>query len=143
MLDGFPLIARLRVPFADVDMMQHVNNVAYIRWAEMMRAEYFAQVMRTAINGERGMIQATIAFTYERQLSYRERVAIGCKIPRIGNRSFDYAYEVWSETQNGRAAYGTTTMVAFDFTANRTIAVPEDWRSAIAEYEAGPQRIYS
>ena len=63
MLEGFPLISSFTVPFADIDMMQHVNNVAYIRWAEMLRSEYFAQVMQVPINGDHGMIQATIEFT--------------------------------------------------------------------------------
>lgn len=142
MLEDFPLLARFSVPFADVDMMRHVNNVAYIRWAETMRAEYFAQVMRTPINGDHGMIQATINFTYERQLEYREAIAVGVKIPRIGTKSFDFYYEVWSEAQGKRAAYGITTMVAFDFQGNQTIAVPLEWRDAISEYERGPQRIY-
>jgi acyl-CoA thioester hydrolase len=142
MLEDFPLVWRFSVPFADVDMMRHVNNVAYIRWAETMRAEYFAQVMQAPINGDHGMIQATINFTYERQLSYREQIAIGCRIPRIGTKSFDFGYEIWSETLGQRAAHGITTMVAFDFVANRTIAVPSAWRGAIAEYESGGQRIY-
>ena len=142
MLEGYPLVSRFSVPFADVDMMRHVNNVAYIRWTETMRSEYFAQVMRTPINGDHGMIQATINFTYERQLVYREQIAIGCKIPRIGNKSFDFEYEIWSDTHGHRAAHGITTMVAFDFVRDQTIVVPEDWRKAIAEYESGPQRIY-
>jgi acyl-CoA thioester hydrolase len=143
MLEGFPLASRFTVPFADIDMMQHVNNVAYIRWTEMMRAEYFARVVGGTINGEQGMIQATINFTYERQLSYREHIAVGCKIPRIGTKSFDFSYEVWSEDQNHRAAHGITTMVAFDFVQNRTIALPESWRSAIAAFEAGPQNYFN
>jgi len=142
MLEDFPLISRFSVPFADVDMMRHVNNVAYIRWTETMRSEYFAQVMQVPINGDHGMIQATINFTYERQLVYREQIAIGCKIPRIGNKSFDFYYEIWSETHGQRAAHGITTMVAFDFESNRTIAVPRAWRDAIAEYESAGQRIY-
>lgn len=142
MLEGYPLISRFSVPFADVDMMRHVNNVAYIRWTETMRSEYFAQVMQVPINGDHGMIQATINFTYERQLVYREQIAIGCKIPRIGNKSFDFYYEIWSETHGQRAAHGITTMVAFDFESNRTIAVPQTWRDAIAEYESAGQRIY-
>jgi len=143
MLDDFPLISRFSIPFGDIDMMRHVNNVAYIRWAEMLRSEYFAQVMHTAINGERGMIQATINFVYQSQLSYRETIVVGCKIPRIGTKSFDFSYEVWSETQGCRAAHGITTMVAFDFVKNQTIAVPPAWRDAIAAYEKGPQRIYT
>ena len=142
MLDGYPLVSRFSVPFADIDMMQHVNNVAYIRWAEMMRAEYFAQVMKGPINGERGMIQATIAFTYERQLKYRECIAVGCRVPRIGTKSFDFEYEIWSETHDYRAAHGITTVVAYDFVASASIVIPADWRNAIAEYESGPQNFF-
>jgi len=142
MLDEFPLVSRFTVPFADIDMMQHVNNVAYIRWAEMMRSEYFAQVMGEPINGERGIIQATIDFTYERQLHYRECIAIGCRISRIGTKSWDFEYEIWSETRNHRAARGITTVVAFDFLTQASIPIPQSWRDAIAAYERGPQRFF-
>jgi acyl-CoA thioester hydrolase len=142
MLEDFPLVSRFQVPFADVDMLRHVNNVAYIRWAETMRAEYFAQVMRSDIYSAHGMIQATINFTYERQLSYREQLAVGCKIPRIGTKSFDFYYEIWSATHGLRAAHGVTTVVAFDFVENASVPVPQAWRDAIAAYEGGPQRIY-
>jgi acyl-CoA thioester hydrolase len=117
--------------------------VAYIRWAEMLRSEYFAQVMQVPINGDRGMIQATIDFTYERQLHYREKISVGIRIPRIGTKSWDFEYEIWSEDDGGRAAHGITTMVAFDFVSQQTIVIPSHWREAIAAYEAGPQRIFA
>jgi len=142
MLESYPLVSRFTVPFADIDMMQHVNNVAYLRWAEMMRSEYFAQVTGVPINGSRGIIQANIDFTYERQLRYREKIAIGCRISRIGTKSWDFEYEIWSETHNHRAARGITTMVAYDFEHQQTIVVPQEWRDAIAAYEAGPQNLY-
>lgn len=142
MLERFPLISRFTVPFADIDMMQHVNNVAYIRWAEMMRAEYFAQVTNEPINGQRGIIQATIDFSYERQLHYREKIAIGCRISRIGTKSWDFDYEIWSESYGQRAARGITTVVAFDFVAQASIPIPQSWRDAIAAYEQGPQRFF-
>ncbi|HKU81910.1 MAG TPA: thioesterase family protein [Candidatus Tumulicola sp.] len=142
MLDQFPLMSRFTIPFADIDMMQHANNVAYIRWAEMMRSEYFAQVMQEPINGRHGIIQATIDFTYERQLHYREKIAVGCRISRIGTKSWDFAYEIWSETHAKRAAYGITTVVAYDFVAQQSIQIPQSWRDAIAAFEAGPQRSF-
>jgi len=143
MLEGFPLISRFSVPFADIDMLQHANNVAYIRWAEMMRAEYFAQVMGSSINSERGMIQATSNFTYERELKYREHIVVGVRVPRVGTKSWDFAYEVWSETHGHRAAYGITTVVAYNMVKRETIEIPDEWRKAIAEYEAGPQRSFT
>jgi acyl-CoA thioester hydrolase len=140
MLDGFPLISRFSVPFADIDMMQHANNVAYIRWAEMMRSEYFAQVTNEPINGTHGIIQANIDFTYERQLKYREKIAVGCRISRIGTKSWDFEYEIWSETHAHRAARGITTVVAYDFVQQHTIEIPAHWRESIAAFEGGPQR---
>lgn len=143
MLEGFPLVTRFSIPFSDVDMMQHVNNVAYIRWCETLRAEYFAQVMRVPINSERGMIQANIVFSYERELVYRENVACGIKISRLGTKSWDFAYEIWSETHGLRSAHGKTTVVAYDFIQRQSIPIPEGWREAIAAYEAGPQNAFS
>ncbi|MBV8638169.1 MAG: acyl-CoA thioesterase [Candidatus Eremiobacteraeota bacterium] len=142
MLEGFPLISRFTVPFSDVDMMRHVNNVSYIRWCEAIRAEYFAEVMKEPINGERGMIQANIQFTYERELHYREAVAIGIRVSRVGTKSWDFAYEIWSESDGVRVAHGTTTVVAYDFINRATIVIPQQWRDDIARYEAGPQRTY-
>jgi acyl-CoA thioester hydrolase len=142
MLEGFPLITRFTVPFADVDMMQHVNNVAYIRWCETIRAEYFARVMNEPINGERGMIQANIHFTYERELHYREAAAIGIKISRVGTKSWDFSYEIWSESAGTRVAHGTTTVVAYDFVNRATIVIPQEWRDAIARFETGPQHTF-
>lgn len=142
MLESFPLVSWFTVPFSDVDMMQHVNNVAYIRWCEMIRAEYFAQVMNEPINGDRGMIQATIDFTYERELQYRERIGIGVKISRVGTKSWDFYYEIWSETHQRRAAFGKTTVVAYDFVHGTSIAIPSEWRTAIDRYENGPQRSF-
>ncbi len=138
MLEGFPLVTRFTIAFSDIDMLQHVNNVAYIRWCETVRTEYFARVVGN-INSEFGMIQANISFNYERQLHYREEIVIGVKISRIGNKSLDFAYEVWSITSDHRAAYGTTTVVAYDFLKNQTIVVPDSWRVAIAAFEGGPQ----
>ena len=143
MLEGFPLVTRFTIPFSDVDMLQHVNNVAYIRWCETVRTEYFATVMRSDITSERGMIQANINFTYERQLKFREAIVVGVRVSRVGTKSFDFSYEIWSETHGHRAAHGITTVVAYDFINQHTIEIPQEWRNWIDEAERGPQRSFS
>jgi acyl-CoA thioester hydrolase len=142
MLEGFPLVMRFTVPFSDCDMLQHVNNVAYIRWCETVRTEFFARVMGEDITSERGMIQANINFNYERQIEYRESIVIGVRVSRFGAKSLDFEYEIWSLTHDRRAARGTTTVVAFDFVNGKTIAVPQAWRDAVAAFEAGPQHSF-
>ena len=70
------------------------------------------------------------------------RCAIGIKVSRAGTKSWDFGYEIWSETDGIRAAHGTTTVVAYDSIDRKTIVIPQEWRDAIARFEAGPQRSF-
>lgn len=131
----FRCMVRFRVPFCDVDMLQHVNHAAYVVWAETVRGIYFAEVLGESLTGANGIIMARLEFDYERPLDYREEVAVGCRITRIGRRSFDFVYEIWSETRKERAARGLTTLVAYDYEGKSSIVVPERWREIITAYE--------
>ena len=135
MLEGFRKIERFKVAFSDVDMLRHVNNLAYMRWAEQLRSEYFYEVLLEEIGGRRGMILANATIAYELPLTYREQVAVGCRVARIGNKSFDFAHEVWSIDRDLRAARIQTTLVAMDYENASTIAVPDAWRERVAAFE--------
>ncbi len=135
MLEAYRYIQHFRVPFADVDMLQHVNNVAYVRWAEQIRSAYFAEILEEHIGGERGIIIVKLEVVYERPLFYRNRVAIGCRVSRIGRKSFDLTYEIWNEGEEARCAHLHTSMVAFNYPANESIVVPDEWRRRVAAFE--------
>lgn len=134
-LSDFRCIHRFRVPFCDVDMMQHVNNASYVVWAETARCEYFDEVMKQEIIGPTGIILAHLEFDYYSPLDFREPVAVGCRISRIGRKSFDFINEIWSERRQVMAARGLTTMVAYDYEALQSIAIPERWREIVNGYE--------
>jgi acyl-CoA thioester hydrolase len=134
-LDEFSSITRFRVAFCDIDMLQHVNNAAYVVWAETARCVYFDEVLKESLTGANGMIVAKLEVIYERALTYREHVAIGCRVTRIGRKSFDVLFEVWSEDTNLRAAYCHTTLVAFNFETKSSVPVPQKWREIIAAHE--------
>lgn len=136
MLEEYRFVQRFRVPFSDVDMMQHVNNVAYVRWAETIRSDYFFEVLGAEILSPHGMIMANLFVDYEATLSYRENVAIGCKIDRFGNKSFDFVYEIWSADRSKRVAKLRSTMVAMDYSNNRSFVVPDEWRRKVEAFEA-------
>ena len=98
--------------------------------------------MGTDITGTKGIIQANINFTYERQLRFREAITVGVRVSRVGTKSFDFSYEIWSDTHGYRAAHGMTTVVAYDFPGQHTIEIPHEWRKAIEAFEAGPKIEY-
>ncbi|HEX8924201.1 MAG TPA: thioesterase family protein [Terriglobales bacterium] len=131
----FRCTMRFRVPFCDIDMLQHVNNTAYVVWAETIRCTYFDEVLAESLVGQCGIILARTEFDYLHPLDYREEVAIACRISRIGRKSFDFVYEVWSESRKSLAARGRTVMVAYNNATKTSIAIPEKWREAILNYE--------
>jgi acyl-CoA thioester hydrolase len=138
MLEGYRKINRFRVEFADVDMLRHVNNITYLRWAETARSEYFYDVLGEQIGGRSGMILGKMEVVYEHPMFYREFVALGARVSRIGTKSFDFAHEIWSEDRAVRCARITTTMVAMDYTTNESVVVPAVWRERIAAFEPNP-----
>jgi|SRR5271165_174864 len=135
MLEDFRYVQRFEVPFADIDMLRHANNTAYIRWAEQARCSYFADILGEDITGERGIILARLEIDYEKPIFYRERLALGCRVSRIGRKSFDFAYEIWSEDRKERCAVLRSPCVAFNYVANASFAIPDAWRERIAAYE--------
>jgi acyl-CoA thioester hydrolase len=134
-LEDFRCITRFQVPFCDIDMLQHVNNASYVVWVETVRCNYFADVLKESLAGTNGVILARLELDYEQPLDYREDVAVGCRISRIGRKSFDFTYEIWSETRQLRAARGVSAMVAYDYSAKASIVIPERWREIIAAHE--------
>ncbi|MBD5633667.1 MAG: acyl-CoA thioesterase [Candidatus Eremiobacteraeota bacterium] len=143
MLEEFRQVQRFHVTFADVDMMRHANNVAYVRWGETLRTDYFGDVLGEKIGGERGIILARTEVVYERPIAYREHVAIGGRVGKIGGKSFEFLCEIWSEDSGERCATIACTLVAFDYDANRTIVVPDAWREKIAAFERAPSSAVS
>lgn len=134
-LAEFRHISRFRVPFCDVDMLQHANHASYVVWAETARCSYFEEVLKEPLTGRSGIILARLEFDYEQPLDYREDVAVGCRISRLGTKSFDFSYEIWSETRQRRAAHGVSTMVAYNYEAGQSIAIPQRWRELVSAYE--------
>jgi acyl-CoA thioester hydrolase len=134
-LTDFQCITRFRVPFCDVDMLQHVNNASYVVWVETVRCIYFAEVLKESLAGANGVILARLEIDYEQPLDYREEVAVGCRISRIGRKSFDFVHEIWSETRQIRAARGLSAMVAYNYQIKTSIVIPERWREIITAYE--------
>ena len=134
-LADFRYITRFRVPFCDIDMLQHVNNASYAVWAETARCNYLAEVLKESLASSTAIILARLELDFEQPLDYREEVAVGCRISRLGRKSFDFTYEMWSETRQLRAARGLTPIVAYNYEINASIEIPERWREAINAYE--------
>jgi acyl-CoA thioester hydrolase len=135
-LEDFSYRLDIRVVFHDIDYYRHANNVAYITWMETARIDYCKAAFGRPLGAPQNVIMASQSFTYERQVQHDERLVMGCRCSRIGRKSLDFTYELWSSEE--RAGYGISALVAFDYAANESIEVPAEWRARIAAYERIP-----
>lgn len=127
----------ITVLWGDHDAFNHVNNLAYLRWCETARVEYFRRIglyPELPIKGL-GPILATQTCHYRRPLNYPDTVAIGTRVTAIGNSSVRMAHAIVSNATGELAAESESVIVTMDYGTGRPVRVPEEIRQAIARVE--------
>ena len=99
--------------------------------------EYLARIGLWQMHGDTGVgpILASVAVSFERPVTYPDRVRVGSRVTRIGNSSFRMEHTVVSEAQGAVAAKVDSVLVVFDYGGNRPVAMPAAVRSAIERVE--------
>jgi len=135
--EGFPVWITLPIQWGDQDAFGHVNNTVYLRWFESARIAYGSRI-DLAESGEGrkiGPILAAIACNYRRQLKFPDTVHIGARITRIGRSSLTMEHRILSERLGAVAAEGDSTLVTFDYAAQKSVSLPAAVRTRIEQVE--------
>ena len=137
LLAKYSVVIALPVFWGDQDAFGHVNNNAYFRWFESARIAYSERIgLLDLFRAERiGPILASISCDYRRQLTFPDTVHVGVRVTRIGRTSLGLEHAVVSESQLAVAAEGTSTIVVFDYRANKPHPIPPALRQAIEVVE--------
>ncbi len=139
-LAELPVIIQLPVQWGDQDAFGHVNNTVYFRWFESARIAYLERVgLAKKTSGESlGPILAAIGCNYRRQLRYPDTVLVGTRATRMGRTSIALEHKLWSVSQQAIAADGQSTLVVFDYAADRPQPAPQWLRAEIEKVEGRP-----
>ena len=116
-----------RVRFRDCDSLGHVNNAVYLTYLEEARVE---------LRNEFGfdwtqMILARCEIDFRDQVSVGEVVEVTMWPTRVGNKSFDLAYEL--KVGDRLVAEAKTVLVAFDYERGESVPLRDDWRKLLSE----------
>ncbi len=130
-LQGFPEVVYLPVQWGDQDAFGHVNNAIYFRWYETARIAYFERLeVAGDASADLAPILASIRCDYRQQLLFPDTVAVTAKVSRIGRSSLVMLHRVVSP-RLGIVAEGDSTIVTFNYVANRSQPVPAELRAKI------------
>lgn len=124
-----------RVRFYDLDLMGHVNNVAYTIYAESGRAAFLRHIGFWTETGRRQNVIARLEIDYRQELKYPNELKVGLRVLKIGGSSFMLGIGIFA----GDACVATAqaTLVRFDAETRKAIALDDDDRALLAPYLAG------
>ena len=115
----------LRVRFGETDLAGHVNNAVYLSYLEEARLQFLVEVLHVP---DVPFIVASAHLNFLRQVYFRDEVRIETGVSRMGRSSFDMTHRLYRESSNELALTGVVTMVAFDYAAQKSTPIPEEWR---------------
>jgi len=117
--------------------MNHVNNAKYLTYIESARINYFRDVFSRDMFDSPGFILAKATIDFLLPLALQDEIKVLTRCSRIGNKSFDLEYEIvrLNSTTPQTVAKAQTVQVAYDYSKNTTVPIPDEWTKKIEAYE--------
>lgn len=137
-MDNFKHISSLQIRFNDIDVMGHVNNAVYLTFFELGRMTYFNEVFKNSIDWKKeGIILAKAEVDFRIPLRLEDKSLIKVKCSRIGNKSFDFSYQVVKNNAGIEeiCATGITVMVCYNYETQKPVPVPAKWIETFRNFE--------
>lgn len=129
----------IQIRFGDTDMLGHINNSNYLSYMELARMSYITAVLKNKLDwNKEGFIQANAIVNFVVPIHVDDKVDVFIRVSKIGSKSITLDYLFNKTDRNGKesiAANGSTVIVAFNYSSNESITVPESWRKMIEEFE--------
>ena len=131
-LDDYRFWFDERVRFADLDLLGHVNNKAFLTYAESARAAFMLETGLWVRDGARQSLLARLELDYRRELHYPADIRVGINVQNIGRTSFTLGVGLFDG--DACAATMTTLMVRVDMHTKAKVELDADERARLAPY---------
>jgi acyl-CoA thioester hydrolase len=126
------IATHIQVRFADIDLAGHVHNAAYLHYFESARMGFFVETLGKNWDWKKnGFVLKKNVIEYEQPVYLTDAISVEVRTAHIGEKSFTLTYLV--KDHNGVVkTKGESVIVCFDFTARKTISIPEAVREILA-----------
>jgi acyl-CoA thioester hydrolase len=130
--DGFSTLQRVR--FGDLDAMQHMNNVEFLRFFETARIDFIRTIFpehRPGSPGAFGFIFAECHIAYRSPAHYDEEIRTWIRPAELKRSSLRLDFEMRAEGDDRLVADGYGVLVGYDYTSGRAQAIPDAFRERV------------
>ena len=123
---------RVSVRFRDCDAMGHANHAVYFTYFEECRLTFWRE--RTgAPTPHARVILARAECDYRAPVHFGDALEVRLEVGEIGRSSFALIYKIVNVATDGIVATGRTVMVSYDYTAAKSIPLPDATRALLGD----------
>ena len=126
-LDVYPVQIPLQARFSDLDVLQHINNVAMADLFLESRVRMFRSIRERTPDWTNPLVVASLSIAYLRDALYPEPITGACAIVAIGRTSFTVAQAMF---QDG-VCVSAADVVQVHRDANGPAPLPQDLRAEL------------
>ncbi|WP_417789708.1 acyl-CoA thioesterase [Terasakiella pusilla] len=118
--------------FADLDALNHLNNIATAVYCESGRADFFVQTLGHNFGAKLNWMLANINITYLRPVDYPNDINIGTRIKKIGNSSIVLQQGFFTETDCFSTA--DSVLVYASLETNKSVPLTDEMKAILQDY---------
>lgn len=136
-IDSYPVKIELPIAWGDMDIVQHINNVAYFRYFESARIQYLDEVGAAEAWEVQNIapILADTSCRFKQPLTYPDNIIVGAKVVSLEHESLLMEYIVVSKKAKAVAAKGQGRVVFFDNSRMCKVDIPQIVKETVIKIE--------
>ncbi len=132
---SYPVKVPIQTRFCDTDASGHINNVSYMAYFELGRANYFKALRGHYNRDGSGFILGSIQAKFLKQAFFGSDLQIEAGISGIGRSSFRISCRIIDTATGEKIAESDATIVSYDFSAGHSVPLSDEWKKRVAEVE--------
>lgn len=121
----------LQATLRDTDALGHVNNGVYVSWFEEVRTAYVYARRRLKSMADVDFILASTTVHFRSPVFMLETIDMKCAPVRLGQSSWDLAYEGRARDGGRLVVEGVSTQVQYDYATREKAPIPQEWRAML------------
>ena len=125
-----------RIDWSDLDLLGHVNNIAFSRFFQAARVEYCGHIGMKVYQGMKtGPILAASRVQFTAQLFFPGSVRILTRLKKAGSTSIVLEHALFDD-KGTICAFSEDVVVRYNFEEKTKIPLGDGIRAMIADYES-------
>lgn len=123
------------VRFSDLDLLGHVNHLAFLDVLEQARVTYYHEVMGLGSVRDVRFVLAELRIRYLASARFGQTFLIHFRVSWLKRSSSGFAYQIRDRDSGQLLAEGDGIQVYMDLEANKAEPLPQAYRERVLAYE--------